>query len=261
MALDATVVRLTGPPETDGEYVVLRTSRSGEEIVHLHDYDRLYAVAGLYEHVVQKLLGCRSPQVAVDGLAEALARLDLDPTGIVLLDVGAGTGIVGELARGLGISTIVGFDALRSARAACLRDRPGVYREYLVGDLAEPGSAVLARLRDFGPTALVSAGAFGGTHVPAAALVNALAYLPPGAPVVFTIDERWMETDGPGGFRTPVESLLAGGGLQLLGNRTTFLHRRTTTGEPIYYELIVAATRRGGASRRPGRPARGPAGC
>jgi hypothetical protein len=240
MASPSEVIRLIGPPEADGEYVVLRTASSGEEIVHLHDYDRLYAVPGLYEHVVQELLGCRSPQVAANGLAVALARLNLDPGRIVLLDIGAGTGIVGELARGLGISTIVGFDALESARAACLRDRPGVYREYLVGDLAAPAPDLLARLSDLRPTALVSAGAFGGTHVPPTALVNALARLPPRAPVVFTIDERWMRTDGPGGFRTPVENLLADGRLELLSNRTTFLHRRTTTGEPVYYELIVA---------------------
>lgn len=240
MALGATVVRLTGPPETEGEYVVLRTASSGEEIVHLHDYDRLYAVPGLYEHVVQDRLECRSPQFAAEGLGEALARLDVDPAGIVLLDIGAGTGIVGELARGLGVSTIVGFDALDSARAACLRDRPGVYREYLVGDLAEPGSEVRMRLRDLRPTALVSAGAFGGTHVPAAALVNALAALPPMAPVVFTVDERWMPTDAPGGFGAAVEELLKGGRLRLL-RRSTFLHRRTTTGAPIHYELIVAA--------------------
>ena len=105
--------------------------------MHLHDYERLYRVPGLYEHIVQDLLGCRSPQVAVDGLARAFAELEVDPVGAVLLDMGAGTGLVGELARELGVSAIIGLDALPAARAASLRDRPGVYRDYLVGDLAE----------------------------------------------------------------------------------------------------------------------------
>ncbi len=238
--LPETVVRLVGPPEADGEYVGLRSSTSDEEIVHLHDYDRLYAVPGLYEHVVQELLGCRSPHVAADGLADALRRLRLDPAQVVLLDLGAGTGIVGELARGLGISTIIGVDALRSARAAALRDRPGIYRDYLVGDLTPPASDLLTRLRELRPTALVSAGAFGGTHAPAAALAHALSALPPGSPVVFTVDERWMRTDDPGGFGTAVEDLLATDRLSLL-KRCRFLHRRTTTGDPIHYELIEAA--------------------
>jgi hypothetical protein len=233
-------MRLIGPPQADGEYIGLRDPDSDEEIVHLHDYERMYRVPGLYEHVVQELLRCRSPQVAADGLADALGRLGLDPSAITLLDLGAGTGIVGELAGGLGVRTVVGMDALEAARTACLRDRPGVYRDYLVGDLAAPAPELLARLRSHRPTALVSAGAFGGSHAPPAALRGALALLPAGAPVVFTIDERWIQTDASGGFRTPVTRLLASGRLQLLC-RSRFRHRLSTTGNPIWYELIVAA--------------------
>ena len=234
-------MRLIGPPQADGEYVGLQNGSAGEEIVHLHDYERIYDVPGLYEHVVQRLLRCRSPQVAAEGLAHALDRLGLDPAEIVLLDLGAGTGIVGELASGLGIGTVIALDALEAAHLACLRDRPGIYRDYLVGDLALPPPELLARLRRRRPTALVSAGAFGGTHAPPAALINALALLPTGAPVVFTIDERWMQSDGPGGFRVPVSRLVSSGRLRVL-RRSRFQHRLSTTGSPIYYELIVAAS-------------------
>ena len=68
---DVTVVRLLGPPEADGEYVVLRGGSDGdaaEDTVHLHDYARVYGVPWLYEHVVQDLLGCRSPQVVAQGV-------------------------------------------------------------------------------------------------------------------------------------------------------------------------------------------------
>jgi hypothetical protein len=70
-------------------------------------------------------------------------------------------------------------------------------------------------------------------------LSNALTLLPSGAPVVFTIDRRWLHTDEPGGFRTPVAGLLGSGELSLL-ERTSFQHRVATTGTPIHYELIVA---------------------
>jgi hypothetical protein len=233
-------VRLLGPPETEGEYVALREPGQGEELVHLHDYERLYGVPGLYEHIVQDLLGCRSPQVAVEGLAGALTELKIDPGEVVLLDLGAGTGLVGELASRVGVSTIIGFDALPAARAACLRDRPGVYRDYLVGDLAAGEPGLLAAIRRHRPTALISAGAMGGTHAPPPALANAMAPLPEDAPVVFTIDERWMHTDAPGGYRTAVKRLLDSGELRLL-RRSRFQHRVTTTGEPIHYELVVGA--------------------
>ena len=247
MALSETELRLIGPPQADGEYVALRDTSGGEEIVHLHDYDRIYDMPGLYERVVQDLLQCRSPQVAVDGLAHALAQLELDPAEIVLLDLGAGTGLVGNLVSGLGVRNVIGFDALEAARTACLRDRPGIYRDYLVGDLAAPQPELLARLRRHRPTALISAGAFGGTHAPPAALRNALSVLPSGAPVVFTIDERWTQTDDVGGFRAALVEMFTSGGLRLLG-RSRFQHRLSTTGTPIHYELVVAAN--GGAEAR-----------
>jgi hypothetical protein len=243
MTLSGTAVRLIGPPQADGEYVGLRNGSAGEEIVHLHDYERIYEVPGLYEHIVQRLLRCRSPQTASEGLSHALDRLGLDPAEIVLLDLGAGTGIVGELASGLGIGTVIALDALEAARVACLRDRPDIYRDYLVGDLALPSPELLARLRHHRPTALISAGAFGGSHAPPAALINALALLPTGAPVVFTIDERWMQSDGPGGFRTPVSRLVSSGRLRVL-RRSRFQHRLSTTESPIFYELIVAVNHR-----------------
>lgn len=246
MSAPITVVRLLGPPEADGEYVVLRDGtgdEAAEETVHLHDYTRFYGVPGLYEHVVQELLGCCSPQVAAQGLVRAFDELSLDPTAVTVLDLGAGTGLVGELVREAGVRAVVGLDALPAAREAALRDRPAVYRDYLVGDLARPAPELLERLRGHRIGGLVAAGAFGGTHAPASALDTALALLPAGAPVAFTIDERVIQTDGPGGFRTPVAELLTSGRFDLI-ERSRFHHRVTTTGEPVYYELLVGATGR-----------------
>jgi hypothetical protein len=240
MELSETEVRLIGPPEADGEYVALGDGSGGEEIVHLHDYARIYNVPGLYEHIVQDMLGCTSPQVVVDGFADALAQLGLDPAELVLLDLGAGTGLVGELVSALGVRDVVGFDALAAARTACLRDRPGVYRDYLVGDLAAPNSDLLDRLRRHRPTGLISAGAFGGTHAPPAALQNAISLLPTRAPVVFTIDERWTQTDEVGGFRGALAEWFGSDRLTPL-SRSRFQHRVSTTGSPIHYELVVAA--------------------
>jgi precorrin-6B methylase 2 len=235
------VVRLVGPPESEDEYVILRSPGSHEEIVHLHDYERFYAEPGLYEDVVQELLRCRSPQVAAEALAYALARLGIDPIDVVLLDLGAGTGIVGELATAGGVPRVIGLDALKSARTACTRDRPGVYCDYLVGDLAAPPSELLTSLRRHRPTALISAGAMGGTHAPPAVLATTVNLLPAGAPVVFTIDARWMKTDAPGGYGTVVNQLIESGELLLL-DCTRFQHRLSTAGSPIHYKLVVAAT-------------------
>jgi SAM-dependent methyltransferase len=226
-------VRLLGPPNVDGEYVAL----GDQEIVHLHDYARIYAVPGLYEHVVQEQLQCRSPQVAADGFLRAAARVGADPTSMSVLDVGAGTGLVGELLTRGGVRLVVGVDPLPAARTACLRDRPGAYAEYLTGDLASEDQLSEA-LRQHKLRGLVAAGAFGGTHAAPAALINALALLPPGAPIALTIDERWMDTSDPDGFGCAVDRLVDQGDLDVF-ERTRFKHRVTTTGEPIFYELVT----------------------
>ena len=237
MATSFEDVRLVGPPSVDGEYVVL----GDREIVHLHDYTRIYAVPGLYEHVVQEQLQCRSPQVAAEGFLRAVTTARLQPSSLTVLDVGAGTGLVGELLLRGAVQRMVGVDALPAARAASVRDRPGVYSDYLIGDLASGDSTLLAGLREHGPGGLVSAGAFGGTHAPPAALINALALLPPGAPVALTIDEQWMDASDPDGFGFAVQRLMDQGDLEVV-ERTRFRHRITTTGEPIFYELLVGRT-------------------
>lgn len=233
-------VRLIGSPATGGEFLgLLEDGSSREEIVHIHDYERIYRVSGLYEYVVQERLGCRSPQVTAQAFAHLLEAHGFDPRCLRVLDLGAGTGLVGELLGGLGVGTIVGLDALAAARDACLRDRPGVYRDYFVGTLDHPPAELVDKLLGLQLSGLVAAGAFGGTHAPAGALAAALALLAPGAPVVFTIDERWMQDDGPDGFRTPFSRLLSSGELHLL-ERSRFRHRLTTDGKPVYYELVAA---------------------
>lgn len=230
-------IRLIGPPAADGEYVAL----DEHEVVHLHDYPRIYAVPGLYEYVVQEVLRCRSPQVAVGGFLRALTRLGIEPSSMTVLDVGSGTGLVGELVRGGGVARIVGIDSLAEGRMACIRDRPGIYTDYLIGDLSSRSGTLPAQLRGYGLGGLISAGAFGGTHAPPAALINALSVLPPGAPVAITIDERWMDSSDPDGFGAAVERLTERGDLALT-ERTRFQHRITTTGEPIFYDLVVGTS-------------------
>jgi hypothetical protein len=42
------IARLIGPPDADGEYIALGTGTSDEEIVHLHDYERIYGAPVMF---------------------------------------------------------------------------------------------------------------------------------------------------------------------------------------------------------------------
>ena len=52
-----------------------------------------------------------------------------------MLDVGAGNGISGEALVAEGLTPVLGTDLEDVAREAALRDRPGLYGEYLTLDL------------------------------------------------------------------------------------------------------------------------------
>jgi para-aminobenzoate synthetase / 4-amino-4-deoxychorismate lyase len=125
------------------------------------------------------MLGCCSPQVAAKGLVFALTRLELDPAEMTLLDLGADTGIVGELLRGLGVGNVVGLDALRRLARSVCETGPGstagtwwaisrIRRSSCSGSRAITTSPVWSQRA---PSAR--------THVPATALVQAIGLLPP----------------------------------------------------------------------------------
>jgi len=97
----------------------------------LHEYARVYAVPGLYEEVVQRRLQCASPSKLAELLVGCAADGGAEPGDLAVFDLGAGNGVMGEELRARGVETLVGSDSIPAARDAALRDRPGVYAEYL----------------------------------------------------------------------------------------------------------------------------------
>ena len=52
-----------------------------------------------------------------------------------VLDIAAGNGVSGEALAAAGLRPVLGTDIVPSAREAALRDRPGLYDQYLILDL------------------------------------------------------------------------------------------------------------------------------
>ena len=57
----------------DEVYFYLLEGKSREKI-RLHDYERIFAVPGLYEQVVYERLKCQSPTTVVDVLRYSVSR-------------------------------------------------------------------------------------------------------------------------------------------------------------------------------------------
>jgi hypothetical protein len=91
------------PPQADPqigrERILVHFDDGRTEELCLHDYDRVYALPGLYEEVVQRRLGCRSPEESGSMLAGATDSLGWERSQVRVLDIGAGNGISGGPGR------------------------------------------------------------------------------------------------------------------------------------------------------------------
>jgi predicted TPR repeat methyltransferase len=207
--------------------------------IRFHDYDEIYRVPGLYEHLFYDVLDCRSPEVVVGLLHEQLQAGDHDPADLQVLDLGAGNGMVGERLAAIGCGTVVGVDILPEAADATERDRAGVYTEYVVGDLTAPSAEVrdaLGRYR-FGVMTTVAALGFG--DVPPDAFGYAFDLLVPGGWLAFCIKEDFLADDEPSGFARLIRQLIERGDLEVLAERR-YRHRLSAQGDPLHYVAMIA---------------------
>lgn len=204
----------------------------------LHEYARVYAVPGLYEEVVQRRLQCASPSKLAERLVRCAADAGAEPGDLAVFDLGAGNGVLGEELRARGVGTLVGSDSIPAARDAALRDRPGLYAEYLVGQTDDLPD-VRRVIRKHGLNALVAAGALGRGHVSAD-----------------SFHRLWSAFANEAWFAISVHEDLAKPGASDVGDylaefarredwgeivlRERFRHRLTMTGDPIHYIALVA---------------------
>jgi hypothetical protein len=211
--------------------------------IRLHDYAAIYDVPGLYEHLFPELLACSSPQVVCDQLGAVLDDAGVDAAALTALDFGAGNGMVGEQLTDLGVDSIVGIDLLPEARDAALRDRPGVYDDYLALDLSQisPGDRATLEGHDFDLMTCVAALGFG--DVPPLVFAEAFNLISSPGWIAFNLRERFLADEGPAGFGRFIRRMLDEGVIEERA-RMSYTHRVSVTGEPLTYLAFVAAKRR-----------------
>jgi hypothetical protein len=164
-----------------------RITIDGGVEIRLHDYRAIYGYTGpdgqgnLYDAVLLKL-GYASASYLAAALAARFKELSLQPQNVVALDIGAGSGWLGELMRTIGVGHVIGEDCIEAAREAARRDRPGIYDDYIVYDdlnLNPDSQAALGEtVRNKGVNCLVSAAAIGSGHIASPVLEALAANLP-----------------------------------------------------------------------------------
>jgi SAM-dependent methyltransferase len=211
--------------------------------IRFHDYGRIYEVPGLYERIFYEKLECVSPTVVGRLLAEAVREAGQDPATLPVLDLGAGNGIAGEALRERGFREIVGVDINPEAGAAAKRDRPGIYAEYFVCDLTDPGEEIKAKLEARHFKVMTSVAALGFGDIPPEVFTAAYDLVDDGGWIAFNIKSDFLSDDDESGFESLIGGMLDGhGGIELRGRRR-YRHRLDVSGEPLFYEALVGVKR------------------
>lgn len=227
--------------DQDSEWCEVETS-GGRRRIRFHDYAEIYAIRGLYERLFYEELRCVSPRTLRGLLAGALRDAGTDPSSLVVLDLGAGNGMMAEELAAMGAGEIVGIDILTEALEATERDRPGVYDDYRVVDLTEDSAETAAALASAQFNCLTSVAALGFGDIPPEAFQRALDAIVDDGLVVFTIRDRFLEDDDPSGFSALIADKLESGALETLVEHR-YVHRMSTAGDPLSYIAFVARKR------------------
>jgi len=240
--IDYTVKLEDGPGRAQNEEAFTVTFEDGRtERLRLHDYERVYAIPGLYEEIVQNQLQCQSPAKLAAVLASVAELGGRSPQLLRVLDLGAGNGIVGEELRALGVEVLVGTDSAGTAGEATARDRPGLYTSYLVGDdTGEPELGTV--VRELGLNCIVCAGALGFAHIEARSFMELWDLLPPGALFALTVHED-LAQPGASDIGDELQTLrCADSGTEIVVWER-FRHRMSVAGAPIHYIAVGARKR------------------
>lgn len=208
--------------------------------LRIHDYADMYRVPGLYEALVYEKLRCNSPRRMAGLLASVLSDWPEDLTGLRVLDLGAGNGIVAEELRRVGVQAIVGLDLLPEAARAARRDRPGVYTDYVVADLCDLDRGDRRRLKEADLNCLITVAALGFGDIPPEAFATAFNLISNKGWLGVTIKEDFLEPGGDdSGFARLMRELIDRGIIEIQAH-LRFCHRLSIKGQQIFYVAIVA---------------------
>ncbi|MCB9846636.1 MAG: methyltransferase domain-containing protein [Phycisphaeraceae bacterium] len=206
--------------------------------VRLHDYPEVFRVQGLYEKWVYDVLGCQSPQKIAALLQGALREQGVDPGSLRVLDLGAGNGCVAEALREIGIGEFVGVDLHPEAAMAAERDRPGLYQDYVVGDLTDLPASEESKLTENTFHAMASVAALGFGDIPPQVFARAYNETEDGGWIAFTIKRDFLLARDDSGFFGLIRRMIDEGVLELT-SRQTYVHRRSTDGDPLEYVAVI----------------------
>lgn len=230
----------------DSEWFLVKYEGVWREL-RLHDYPDIYSIRGLYEKIVYDVLQCRSPEVIRDELIGAVNETGGDPSGLTVLDLGAGNGIMAEELKDAGVGAgdaggFIGADLIPEAAEAAERDRPGVYDDYIVGDITDLPGKERTKLESVEPDVLTCVAALGFGDIPPEAFLAGFDQVREGGWVAFCIKDAFVSEADKSGFARLIDEMIDKGTIEVVSTRK-YVHRVAFSGEELRYVAYIARKR------------------
>jgi len=207
--------------------------------IRFHDYGKLYEIPGLYEKLFYEKLKCCSPSVVVNLLEDVASDFGEDTDEFKVLDVGAGNGMVGDELDNIGVDSVMGIDILPEAKKATFRDRPKIYDDYLVTNLADMPQKHKIKLEEEDFNCLTTVAALGFGDIPPIAFLRAFDFIETPGWIAINIKEDFLYEDDTSGFCRLIRQMNREKLMQIQSYRR-YQHRISITGKPLYYVAMIA---------------------
>lgn len=224
----------------DEEYFWLIENATKRKL-RLHDYHEVYQLPYLYEQLMEKL-DSQSHQVLTSLLVEHFVKVDGSVEEMAVLDIGAGSGLVGHTLAELGVLSIIGLDIVPEAKQLAITQYPGVYQHYFVEDLCQLSAATKQALKEERLNCLICCSALSRGHVPAYALKSAFNAIALNGWIAFNVAEYFWKQQGEGGFIHQHPWVTDANCFEMV-QLHPYRHRFYTDGRPLDYVAIIGRKR------------------
>lgn len=170
-----------------------------EQKIRLHEYGKIYKIPGLYEYVISHLLKCVSPEVVSELLIENVIQSKENPSDLIVLDLGAGSGLAAEILTYKGVKSIVGIDIIKEAAMAAQRDRPGVYDGYHIEDVCNLSNTIREKFENQRFNCLICISSLACGHILPSAFIHAFNLITNRGWIALNLLRSFFEQRGPAG--------------------------------------------------------------
>ena len=236
--MDIEIPIVSNQLDQDQEFILLDQGEKKLKI-KLHDYRIIFSVPRLYEKIVYEILECASPKVVTRLLKEEVSKASQNISDLTVLDLGAGNGIVGEELINIGVDEVIGVDIIKEAKEAAFRDRPEVYTDYIVDDLALPHEDTHKILADRSIDCVICVAAIGYGDIPPRTLANAINYVDERGWIALSVKEDFLKESDNSGVGDLYKELVQKEVVDIK-KKMNYVHRKSISGKKLKYDAIIA---------------------